>query len=206
MSPVADLSLTDLARQADVTPRTVRYYIGQGLLPGPIGQGPAAHYDGLHLDRLRLIKRLQLQHLPLADIRARLESLGDDEISMLATEVEPDRGSESTGAPGQSALAYIRTVLAGSPLAGGTTPALTASTTHASTAARAREPTADYGAPPWLQPPPPKPRPPGSDRSTWERISLAPDIELHVRRPLAPQSIKQLDQLLDAARKLLRDE
>jgi DNA-binding transcriptional MerR regulator len=206
MSPVSTLTLTDLARQADVTPRTVRYYIGQGLLPGPVGQGPAAHYGGSHLDRLRLIKRLQLQHLPLAEIRARLEELEDDEIAALATEVEPDRPRDSTSQAGQSALAYIRSVLAGSPLAGGTPPAMTTSTTRRTTASRAREPTAEYGTPPWLQPQPPKPRPPGSDRSTWERISLAPDIELHVRRPLAPQTIKQLDQLLDAARRLLRDE
>jgi hypothetical protein len=153
-----------------------------------------------------LIKRLQVQHLPLAEIRARLESLGEDEISDLATELEPVRESEPTNPPGQSALAYIRGVLAGSPSAGGTTLALTALTPPAPRATRAREPTADYGTPSWLQPPPPKPRPPGTDRSTWERISLAPDIEIHVRRPLAPQSIKQLDQLLDAARKLLRDE
>ena len=31
------LSLTDLARLADVTPRTIRYYISQGLLAAPLG-------------------------------------------------------------------------------------------------------------------------------------------------------------------------
>ena len=202
MSPVASLSLTDLARQADVTPRTVRYYIGQGLLPGPVGQGSAAHYDGSHLDRLRLIKRLQLQHLPLAEIRSMLEELDDDQIARLADEVVPTTAPAPETRPGQSALAYIKGVLGGSPGLAEIAPRLTSSLPSPAFAVRAREPTTDY----LLKPPPLKPRSPGSDRSTWERISLAPDIELHVRRPLDRQTIKQLDQLLDAARKLLQDE
>ena len=34
-------SLADLARLADVTPRTVRYYIAQGLLQSPEAAGRA---------------------------------------------------------------------------------------------------------------------------------------------------------------------
>jgi len=202
MEPVSTFSLTDLARQADVTPRTVRYYIGQGLLPGPIGQGPAAHYDGSHLDRLRLIKRLQLQHLPLAEIRSRLEELDDDQISDLAADVEPAPTPDQDIQPGRSALAYIQGVLGGSPIQPQIGAAPANSFAPQLMASRAREPTTDY----LLKPPPVKLRSPGSDRSTWERISLAPDIELHVRRPLDRQSIKQLDQLLEAARTLFRDE
>jgi DNA-binding transcriptional MerR regulator len=202
MSPDTSISLTDLARRADVTPRTVRYYIGQGLLPGPVGQGPAAHYEDSHLDRLRLIKRLQLQHLPLAEIRSRLEELDDEQIATLADEVAPTTTPEPEGQSGQSALAYIKGVLGGSPGLAEIAPRLAGSLTTRPYAVRAREPTTDY----LLKPPPLKPRSPGSERSTWERISLAPDIELHVRRPLDRQTIKQLDQLLDAARTLLRDE
>lgn len=183
MTPASSLSLTDLARDADVTPRTVRYYIGQGLLPGPIGQGPSAHYDDSHLDRLRLIKRLQRQHLPLAEIRSRLEELDDEQIASLVDEGMPATSLEPEIKPG-SALSYIQGVLGGLPARPEVMAAL-----------------ASPRAPPL-----PKPRSPGSDRSTWERISLAPDIELHVRRPLDRQTIKQLDQLLDAARKLLREE
>jgi DNA-binding transcriptional MerR regulator len=194
-------SLTDLARQADVTPRTVRYYIGQGLLPGPVGQGTAAQYDRSHLDRLRLIKRLQLQHLPLAEIRSRLEELDEDQIADLAAEAEPRVATWPDTQPGQSALAYIRGILGDAPpLPGLAAPARAFAAQQ--TASRVHETTPGY----WSKPPPSKPRPPGTDRSTWERISLAPDIELHVRRPLDPQSIKQLDQLLAAAREVLRDK
>ena len=52
-------SLTDLARLTDVTPRTIRYYISQGLLAAPTGSGQAARYGEGHLARLRLIRRLQ---------------------------------------------------------------------------------------------------------------------------------------------------
>ena len=63
--------LNELADAAGVTPRTVRYYVQQGLLPAPAARGPGAHYERDHLDRLRLIKRLQRQHYPLAEIRRR---------------------------------------------------------------------------------------------------------------------------------------
>src|ERR671913_1542688 len=72
-------TLIDLARLADVTPRTVRYYVAQGLLPSPEAAGPATRYGEAHLARLRLIKRLQRDHLPLAEIRLRLERLCGDE-------------------------------------------------------------------------------------------------------------------------------
>ena len=72
--------LADLARLADVTPRTVRYYVAQGLLPSPEAAGPATRYGEGHLARLRLIRRLQRDHLPLAEIRSRLERMGDDDV------------------------------------------------------------------------------------------------------------------------------
>jgi DNA-binding transcriptional MerR regulator len=66
-----DYTLQHLADLADVTPRTIRYYIAQGLLPSP-GAGAGARYGEHHLERLRLIRRLQRSHLPLAEIRAQL--------------------------------------------------------------------------------------------------------------------------------------
>ena len=101
-------SLAELARVAGVTPRTVRYYIAQGLLPGAHDAGPGAWYDDGHLTRLRLIRDLQRQHLPLAEIRGQLATLGDDEIAELVAE----RSKTPEPASG-SALDYIRGVLGG---------------------------------------------------------------------------------------------
>jgi DNA-binding transcriptional MerR regulator len=38
--------LAELCDLADVTPRTVRYYVQQGLLPSPGARGPGAPGEG----------------------------------------------------------------------------------------------------------------------------------------------------------------
>ena len=73
LSAATSFDLAELSFQAGVSPRTVRYYIQQGLLPSPEARGPGAHYGPEHLDRIRLIKRLQHEHLPLAEIRRLLK-------------------------------------------------------------------------------------------------------------------------------------
>ncbi|MEO5988086.1 MAG: MerR family transcriptional regulator [Candidatus Eisenbacteria bacterium] len=40
-------------------------------------------------------------------------------------------------------------------------------------------------------------------RTSWERIELSPDIELHVKRPLSPYWNKRLEVLLTMARRIL---
>src|SRR5215510_6434822 len=88
------LYLNDLCQQADVTARTVRYYIQQGLLPSP-GLGSGARYGSAHLTRLRVIRRLQREHLPLAEIRRRLESLDDTALlGLLEAPVAANPGSQ----------------------------------------------------------------------------------------------------------------
>jgi DNA-binding transcriptional MerR regulator len=192
----ASYSLTELAELADVSQRTVRYYIGQGLLPSP-GLGPAAEYTSAHLDRLRLIKRLQRIHLPLAAIRSRLEGMTDEQVAAMLAEAEP---------PPDSALDYVRAVLA-EPSAPHPRPSARAATpsfqTRMPAAPMVRSPVPsfhdiDSGADPE--------RTPGPGRSSWERIALSPDIELHVRRPLSRIQNRLLSQLVAFANKLLREE
>jgi DNA-binding transcriptional MerR regulator len=81
------LTLGELTTAADVSVRTVRYYIAEGLLPPPEGSGPGSAYNQGHLDRLRLIQRLKEAYLPLKEIRRRLSGLSDDEVrSILAAD------------------------------------------------------------------------------------------------------------------------
>jgi DNA-binding transcriptional MerR regulator len=177
----SDYSLTELAKLAGVSARTVRYYIAQGLLPSPVQQGPNTRYSDAHLDRLRLIKRLQNAHLPLAEIRRQLGALPAEQVATL---------SESTSAyepPADSALDYIESLLA-------PRKAVLAAPAPAAAAA-AMTPMAP-------EPPPP----PESDRTQWDRITLDPDIELHIRRPLTRQQNKQVERLVKIARELLREE
>ena len=112
--PADTYSLTDLARLADVTPRTIRYYISQGLLAAPTGSGQAARYGEGHLARLRLIRRLQKEHLPLAEIRSRLGRLSDDELDALLADEDT---TNAPPPPTDSATDYIRRVLGGAPTA-----------------------------------------------------------------------------------------
>ena len=43
-------------------------------------------------------------------------------------------------------------------------------------------------------------------RATWERVTVAPDVELHIRRPLSREQNKLVDRLLDAARAIFSEE
>jgi hypothetical protein len=47
---------------------------------------------------------------------------------------------------------------------------------------------------------------PPVERSQWERIVLAPDIELHIRRPLSRAQNKGVDRLVTIARELLEED
>lgn len=170
-------SVAELADLGGVTTRTVRYYLAQGLLPATGQSGPGNKYDTGHLARLRLIRRLQGEHLPLAEIRRRLGTLRDDEIRALAQHASPPP-------PTGSAIDYLRSVLGGA-------------------AGRSE---ARGKADPILPPATPAPTETTSqpvERSQWERIALAPDIELHIRRPLPRAQNKQVDRLVTIARELL---
>ncbi len=78
-----ELTIAQLAETADVTPRTIRYYISQGLLPSPGGKGQRRIYGYEHYLRLRLIKRLKEEHLPLAEIKLCLDALSLAEMEGL---------------------------------------------------------------------------------------------------------------------------
>ena len=50
------------------------------------------------------------------------------------------------------------------------------------------------------------PTPPVIERSQWDRIALGPDVEIHIRRPLARAQQKGIDRLVAIARELLEEE
>lgn len=213
-------SVNELADEAGVTRRTVHYYISQGLLSSSGGEGRGTRYSQSHLDRLRLIRELQREHLPLAEIRQRLERLSDDQVAdLLASgDVMPE--------PRGTAFDYIQSVLAGTsrragaapmpslrpPMAPGTAaslafaapaaqqvpppPAGAMPATQAAHGSRSvREAAPDYNAEPSVP-----------SRSQWERITLASDIELHVRRPLSRIQNRAVDKLVGIARQLLEED
>ena len=62
-------SIDELSTLAGVTPRTVRYYIAEGLLDRPAGEKRGAHYLRRHLEQLLLIRRWTDAGLSLDRIR-----------------------------------------------------------------------------------------------------------------------------------------
>lgn len=62
---MADLTIDELARTVGMTVRTVRSHQTRGLLPGPSMRGRVGYYGEGHVARLRLIKDLQDEGLPL---------------------------------------------------------------------------------------------------------------------------------------------
>lgn len=72
------LTLAELSERADVAPRTVRYYIAQGLLPGPLRSGRGALYGDRHLQLLKQIQKLQSGGKTLAEVALALHSGPDD--------------------------------------------------------------------------------------------------------------------------------
>jgi len=64
------MNLAELAEETGVPPRTIRYYISRGLLPGPAQAGRGASYGREHVARLKAILKHQEAGATLAEIGA----------------------------------------------------------------------------------------------------------------------------------------
>jgi DNA-binding transcriptional MerR regulator len=101
----AAYKLDELAERADVSVRTIRYYVQRGLLAAPVFRGKDTAYTGSHLLRLRAIKRLQDdRYLPLDAIAAELEGKSDDEVRALLARL--DRPAPVAGPAGAEGGPY----------------------------------------------------------------------------------------------------
>lgn len=80
----ATYKLEELAAEAGVSPRTVRYYVQRGLLTAPEFRGKDTVYGREHLLRLHAVRRLQQAHLPLDEIQIRLAGASEPELERIA--------------------------------------------------------------------------------------------------------------------------
>lgn len=71
-------SIDELSTLAGVTPRTVRYYIAQGLLDRPEGEKRGAHYLRRHLEQLLLVRRWTDAGLSLDRVRELIAGAPED--------------------------------------------------------------------------------------------------------------------------------
>jgi DNA-binding transcriptional MerR regulator len=80
-------SLSALASLTGIPERTIRSYIGRGLLPPPDGRGRAASYAAEHLERLQFLQRVRAAvpyELPLALVEKLLKDLPPEQIARIA--------------------------------------------------------------------------------------------------------------------------
>jgi DNA-binding transcriptional MerR regulator len=71
-------SLEALATLAGLTPRTVRYYIQQGLVDRPLGEKRGAYYVARHLEQLLQVRRWVDAGLSLERIAELMAGAPDD--------------------------------------------------------------------------------------------------------------------------------
>jgi DNA-binding transcriptional MerR regulator len=101
----ASYAIGDLATLGDVSRRTVRYYVQEGLLPPPAGLGRGNHYGPAHLSALLRVKAMQEAGHTLDEIRSALSAAHRPTSARRA----PD--AESAGTPLPRSL-YRRVSLA----------------------------------------------------------------------------------------------
>jgi DNA-binding transcriptional MerR regulator len=186
-------SINELAKKAQVSVRTIRFYVNEGLLPSPETRGRYAVYTDEYLDRLELIRRLKDSFLPLKEIRATLSSLSWEEVKTSLADlrqldavtqgaVKAENQKESAKRVGEarsSAVEYIAELLSSTPV---------------------------------KRPLPPQPaiqvtpeRQPGkleTEPESWQRIQLGPGLELHIRRPTPAEDQYKIEEIIRITRKL----
>lgn len=93
------MTIGELAKRTGVTPRTIRFYVAEGLLPQGTVSGRLRLYGPEHEYRLRLIKLLQDEDLPLKRIKARLDALSEAEIRKYVSLGEEIKAREAREGP-----------------------------------------------------------------------------------------------------------
>ena len=219
------MTINELATRAGVTPRTIRYYVEQGLLPAP-ERGRPAEYTEDHVQRLDLIRRLKEQYLPLEEIRAMLGRLDRKEIEQVLAPAAPPAAAARRRT---SAVDYIADVLgrgatreqlkeripprplppvaAPAPAAGmmpGAPPPDWAPPAPLPPAPAVMPPAAPSGPPSQLFAPPYLPATEAA-ATTWQRVPLAPGVELHYLMSDDARTNELVDRLVETAGRILAE-
>lgn len=188
-----DYLIHELANKVGISVRTIRYYISEGLLPAPDIKGRYATFTEEYRLRLELILKLKEAFLPLKEIRDRIVGLNPDEVKQLLDEFDSPHGG-SVGF--QSSPTLSSQVIKDRPLdsaleyLAGINPQL-----EAVKPAVLRD---QFNLPPALASKPQPRTPP--DVETWQRITLAPGLELHVRPSEEPYYRERIRQIVEFAK------
>jgi DNA-binding transcriptional MerR regulator len=86
---VPGITIEELARRVDMTPRNIRAHQSRGLLPPPERTGRVAYYGPAHVSALLRIRELQERGYNLAAISALLAEAGDDRAALARLVLAP---------------------------------------------------------------------------------------------------------------------
>ncbi len=193
-------TIEELGDATGITPRTIRYYTTEGILPPPESRGRYALYANEHLHRLQLIVRLKSAFLPLHAIKEQMEGLTYDEVAYLLNAATPasQDGEAETAIPTNletidpneaSNRAFLARVLVNrrtlnarrvTPLA----PSTPVVPSEMSDGDKVRLKSKD-----------------NQQGEEWRRISLMPGVELHVQTPINPNVQVFIRKAKNAARR-----
>jgi DNA-binding transcriptional MerR regulator len=213
-------TIEQLATASGVNVRTIRYYIAEGLLHGPGARGKNAVYTEQHLLRLKLVRLLVEQRVPLSEIRERLAALSPGDIRSLLSEETQRQTSLRRAAEAPSPKSYINRLLERSRVypSHPAEPAVSACSPAPSLLPSASPPvpsmlrsvplalpavTPNAGSPDTAR----KRASPEAARETadeladettedrWRRIALVPGLELHVKANVEPHYVSLIETL-----------
>ena len=198
----SDYQIHELADKAGVSVRTIRFYIKEGLLPPPQVRGRYAVYSDDYLERLELIRLLKDRFLPLKEIQIRTTGLSQEEVRTALTFEQKLGSKQSTqrddriqpqeGEGDSRALDYVNRLLnrqpgresdPNRPNTSSTKNIRSPQTMDHKTESAPGEPGGTYPM----------------QEEVWERIYLAPGLELHIQKPIERETRSRLDQLIQYA-------
>jgi DNA-binding transcriptional MerR regulator len=167
-------SLKEVAAQVGVDLRVLRSWmeLPYRILVG-FGRGSGKRYPQTFLDRAMLVQRLRAENLPLAEVASRLRAVRDDELADLLTASQRTGRGRIKGSAAEYAEMMLSTRGINSNVI---------ATSHSNHQSRRTAPV--------------------PVRSSWERIIITSELEIHTRRPMTRDQNRRLEDLLKEAERL----
>jgi DNA-binding transcriptional MerR regulator len=214
----SEFCLKALCEAAHVTERTVRYYIAEGLLPPPQGARAQSRYTASHLERLQLIQRLKEQDFSLRQIKALLDEKARPELKPLLNPVYfAGENEEFTGLSAPRQPAPEAPFKSNTPSQTPIPPLVlfqslnrTGQSSTRPAEAKPVQPLKMGFARSWTPDPPeigPDPTPGSVEAQelsqVWEKLTIAPGIELLLEKTIADRNRPHLANLADQIKRKL---
>jgi Ca-activated chloride channel family protein len=166
------LTIEELAKSVGVPVRTVRFYITEGLIPGPGSRGKGATYGEEHLAKLALVRRLAERRVPLSDIREQVSRLSLAEVRDLLEEQNLREAQLNQAEQSSSPKEYVSELMR--PDRARSRPGTTEDLLIRPMSERRQASFLRNGTS-FRESSPPRP-----ERERWYRWQLVPGVELHV--------------------------